>query len=117
MPSTRSPSARATRPTARPASSPRGTKRSSATPRQNIFGPPRYSTNELDLLLWVVATLVWSAVGGYERAVGVLSVEDKHRFYADMRTLGTFFDLPRDYGPQTYADFERYLAATIADPA
>src|SRR5205814_4104685 len=32
-----------------------------------VPGPAAYSADEIDLLMWVVATLVWSAVGGYER--------------------------------------------------
>jgi uncharacterized protein (DUF2236 family) len=69
-----------------------------------VPGPPRYSAGEQDLLLWVVATLVWSAVGGYERAIGPLDDDEKDRFYRDMRTLGAFFDLPPDLGPQTWAE-------------
>jgi uncharacterized protein (DUF2236 family) len=65
--------------------------------------------------MWVVATLVWSAVGGYERSVGRLSDADKESFYSDMRTLGTFFDLPPDYGPQTYADYLDYFDRQLAD--
>src|SRR5687768_9412328 len=38
-----------------------------------VPGPTRYSVDEMDLLMWVVATLVWSAVGGYERTVGKLA--------------------------------------------
>lgn len=83
---------------------------------RHIPGPPIYSTDELDLLMWVVATLVWSAVGGYERVVGPLTDEEKDDFYRDMRIFGTFFDLPREYGPQTYTEYERYFESVIADP-
>ena len=81
-----------------------------------VPGPPRYSVDELDLLMWVVATLVWSAVGGYERTVGTLADDEKENFYREMRVFGTFFGLPRDYGPQTYREYERYLESTLADP-
>jgi uncharacterized protein (DUF2236 family) len=80
-----------------------------------VPGPATYSTDELDLLMWVVATLVWSAVGGFDRSVGWLSDDEKDAFYRDMRTLGTFFGLPRDYGPQTYGEYETYFAAVVAD--
>jgi len=82
----------------------------------NVPGPPRYSVDELDLLMWVVATLVWSAVGGYELAVAPLTIEEKESFYRDMRVFGTFFRLPREYGPQTYREYERYFETMIADP-
>src|SRR5687768_17013319 len=48
-----------------------------------VPGPPRYSVDEMDLLMWVVATLVWSAVGGYERTVGTLTDDEKENFYRD----------------------------------
>ena len=81
-----------------------------------VPGPANYSTDELDLLMWVVATLVWSAVGGYERVVGNLSEEEKDSFYRDMRGFGTFFGLPREYGPQTYREYERYFDSVVSDP-
>src|SRR3954454_3288426 len=60
----------------------------------SVPGAPNYSAGEIDLLMWVVATLVWSSVTGYERSVGSLTDGDKKKFYADMRVLGTFFGLP-----------------------
>jgi uncharacterized protein (DUF2236 family) len=80
-----------------------------------VPGPARYSVDELDLLMWVVATLVWSAVGGYERIIGPLSDGEKESFYRDMRVFGTFFNLPREYGPQTYEQHLAYFDGVIAD--
>lgn len=82
----------------------------------NVPGPARYTAAETDLLMWVVATLVWSAIGGYERAVGRLTSDDKERFYRDMRTLGAYFALPTEYGPQSWPEFQRYFDAMINDP-
>jgi uncharacterized protein (DUF2236 family) len=82
----------------------------------SVPGPARYSVDELDLLMWVVATLVWSAVGGYERVVGRLRDDEKESFYRDMRVFGTFFDLPREYGPQSYREYLSYFDSVIADP-
>jgi uncharacterized protein (DUF2236 family) len=81
-----------------------------------VPGPASYSADEIDLLMWVVATLVWSAVSSYERTVGELTRDEKERFYRDMRTLGTYFNLPTDYGPQNWDDFQRYFDQQIADP-
>jgi uncharacterized protein (DUF2236 family) len=83
---------------------------------QSVPGESRYSAGEIELLLWVVATLVWSAIQGYERTVGPLDVGEKERFYHDMRILGTFFDLPIEYGPRTYIEYQAYFQRMIADP-
>jgi uncharacterized protein (DUF2236 family) len=82
----------------------------------DVPGPAQYKVDELELLMWVVATLVWSAVGGYELAVARLSDDEKDAFYRDMRVFGTFFNLPREYGPQTYREHETYFAKVLADP-
>ena len=82
----------------------------------DVPGPARYTVDELDLLMWVVATLVWSAVGGYERVVGRLSDDEKENFYREMRVFGTFFNLPREYGPQTYREYLAYFDSVVADP-
>ena len=81
-----------------------------------VPGAHRYSAGETELLMWVLATLVWSAIGGYERTVGSLHLVEKERFYHDMRALGTYFDLPTEYGPQTYMEYEAYFRRMIADP-
>jgi uncharacterized protein (DUF2236 family) len=81
-----------------------------------VAGPPTYDAGEIELLMWVTATLVWSAVGGYERTVGPLSDDEKDRFYRDMRVLGTFFGLPTEYGPQSYRDYLDYFGRVVGDP-
>ena len=84
--------------------------------KHEVLGAARYSADEIDLLMWVVATLVWSAIGGYERCVGPLTIEEKESFYRDMRVLGTFFSLPSEYGPRNWAAFTEYFERQIADP-
>ena len=84
--------------------------------RHAVPGEPSYSAGEIELLMWVVATLVWSGIGGYERTVGPLDVGEKERYYHDMRVLGTYFDLPVTYGPQTYQEYEAYFDRIISDP-
>jgi uncharacterized protein (DUF2236 family) len=81
-----------------------------------IPGPAHYSAFEPDLLMWVLATLVMSAIDGYQRSVALLTDDEKERFYQDMRTLGTFFALPTTYGPQSFPDFLTYWNQQLADP-
>jgi uncharacterized protein (DUF2236 family) len=82
----------------------------------NVPGDPSYRADELDLLMWVLATLVVSAILGYERVFAPLTLDEKQRFYEDMRVFGTYFDLPINYGPQTWEAFQRYYDSVLADP-
>ncbi|HTL31105.1 MAG TPA: oxygenase MpaB family protein [Tepidisphaeraceae bacterium] len=84
---------------------------------ENVAGPSQYCADEIDLLMWVLATLVMSATLGYERVFGPLSVFEKQAFYEDMRRFGTYFDLPTDYGPQAWGEFVRYYDDVLNDPA
>ena len=81
----------------------------------DVPGEPKYSAFELDLLMWVIATMIMSSIQGYERAVAKLSDAEKEEFYGDMRVLGTFFELPSAYGPQDWESFQKYWAQQIAD--
>lgn len=82
----------------------------------DVPGDPSYRADEIDLLMWVLATLVMSAILGYERLFDPLTPEEKQRFYNDMRRFGTYFDLPTDYGPQGWDDFVRYYDSVLNDP-
>jgi uncharacterized protein (DUF2236 family) len=82
---------------------------------QGVAGAATYSAGEIDLLMWVVATLIWSSISGYERCIGSLTMHDKRRFYRDMRELGAFFGLPPDHGPQTYEAYQQYLQRQLED--
>jgi uncharacterized protein (DUF2236 family) len=82
----------------------------------NVPGDPNYRADELDLLMWVLATLVVSAILGYERVFDPLTDDEKQQFYDDMRIFGTYFDLPTNYGPQSWDDFHRYYDSVLANP-
>jgi uncharacterized protein (DUF2236 family) len=71
--------------------------------------------NDPELLMWVLATLIMSAVEGYERCVAKLSDDEKRQFYDEMRTFGEFFDLPGEYGPQCWRQFVGYYESMLAD--
>jgi uncharacterized protein (DUF2236 family) len=81
----------------------------------NVPGDATYRADEIDLLMWVLATLVMSAILGYERLFGPISLEEKQSFYNDMRIFGTYFDLPTTYGPQTWDEFNRYYESVLND--
>lgn len=74
----------------------------------------RYSADDPELLMWVVATLVVAAVVGYERGFPRLTAAERESFYADMRRFGAYFGLPADAGPQTWDEFQRYYDGMVA---
>ena len=81
-----------------------------------MAGPNRYSAFEPDLLLWVLATLIWGAIQGHELIHGPQSATSKEAFYRDMRTFGTYFGLDETVGPACWESFERYMQEQFAQP-
>jgi uncharacterized protein (DUF2236 family) len=63
-----------------------------------------YRADNPDLLLWVLFTLVDSALVVYRKYVGPLSAEDAARLWDDYRVIGSLFGLrERDMPPDTHA--------------
>ncbi len=83
---------------------------------RDVPGPAEYSAFEPDLLLWVIATMIMSAVDGYEHCVQPLSDDELDHFYRDMRTLGSYFALPANYGPHRWPDFLIYWQVQLDNP-
>jgi uncharacterized protein (DUF2236 family) len=84
-------------------------------PRQmGIFpaGTP-YSAEDPELLLWVSATLVDTALVMYRNYVGPLSMEDVEGFWQDHRRLIEFIGVPAEDIPPTYADFNAWWRTMI----
>jgi uncharacterized protein (DUF2236 family) len=68
-----------------------------------------YSALDPDLLLWVHATLVDSALLVHSQWVGELRAEDEEAYYEDAKTLALLFGTPPEVIPQTLTDFRRYM--------
>jgi uncharacterized protein (DUF2236 family) len=67
-----------------------------------------YRADDPGLLLWVLFSLVDSALVFYRKYVGALSREQEERFWADYRVVGRLFGLkPRDM-PKTLAELDAY---------
>jgi uncharacterized protein (DUF2236 family) len=63
-----------------------------------------YRADDPDLLLWVLFTLVDSALVVYRKYVGPLSADDAARLWDDYRVIGRLFGLrERDMPPNTHA--------------
>ncbi len=68
----------------------------------------RYQANEIGALRWVYATLVESAVMGYECAVGPLTGTECEQYYAESRAFAALFGIPASALPADWAAFAEY---------
>ncbi|HEU4345101.1 MAG TPA: oxygenase MpaB family protein [Candidatus Binatia bacterium] len=75
-----------------------------------------YSALEPELLLWVHATLVDSALLAYEHFVAPLSAADKIQYYEDTKKLATLFDVPPAEVPPSLDDFRLYIERMLNGP-
>jgi uncharacterized protein (DUF2236 family) len=69
---------------------------------------PEYDANDPDLLLWVAATLLDSAVLGYELFVEPLSDDEKEQHYQQAKRFGQLFGIEEQRYPQSWPDFQNW---------
>jgi uncharacterized protein (DUF2236 family) len=69
----------------------------------------RYSALDPELLLWVHATLVDSALLVHSQWVGKLTEEDEEAYYEDAKTCARLFGTPLEVIPPTLGDFRIYM--------
>jgi uncharacterized protein (DUF2236 family) len=72
-----------------------------------------YRAQDPDLLLWVHATLVDSALVAYRLFVEPLSEEVERRYYDETKRLGILLGVPETKVPGTLAEFGDYMNAMI----
>jgi uncharacterized protein (DUF2236 family) len=82
------------------------------------IGPYRagtaYSARDPELLLWVHATLVDTALLVYQTWIGPLSETEQCEYYEDMKTLARVFGTPSAVIPPTLDDFRAYMRERLA---
>ncbi|MDA0351050.1 MAG: oxygenase MpaB family protein [Chloroflexi bacterium] len=76
-----------------------------------------YRATDPELLLWVHATLIDSALLTYQRFVQPLSRRDAERYYEESGRIGELFGVPPSMLPADLEGFERYVAGTVAELA
>jgi uncharacterized protein (DUF2236 family) len=76
------------------------------------FGEP-YSAFDVDLQVWVWATLVDTALLMYERVHRPLGRADRERFYAETKLTAYGCGVPRGACPDTWADFRAYIDRVV----
>lgn len=73
-----------------------------------------YHAMDPDLLLWVHATLVDSALLTYETFVHPLAESEREAFFQESKLLGTMLGIPEKRFPATHRDFADYMDAMVA---
>ena len=72
-----------------------------------------YRADDPELLLWVLFTLVDSAVVVYRAYVGALSREEEAAYWEDYRVVGRLFGLRASDMPRTLADLDDYRRSML----
>ena len=75
-----------------------------------------YTALDPELLLWVHATLVDTALLVHERWVRPLSDSDQAAYYEEMKTCARLFGTPADVIPETFAGFRGYMTEMLDGP-
>ncbi|HEY3187577.1 MAG TPA: oxygenase MpaB family protein [Solirubrobacteraceae bacterium] len=74
-----------------------------------------YDANDPDLLLWVWATLVDSALLVYQRYVGTLGVLEIERYYGEQTRFALACAVPEGWWPPTYGEFVEYRERVVRE--
>jgi uncharacterized protein (DUF2236 family) len=74
----------------------------------------RYSALDPELLLWVHATLVDTALLVHSQWVRPLAPREQEAYYEDMKTCAQLFGTPHDVLPATLVDFRLYMEERLA---
>lgn len=69
----------------------------------------RFAADDPELLLWVLATLVDSALVFYERYVASLSPGEREAYWQDYRVIGRLFGLEDHEMPAGISEFDGYM--------
>ena len=72
-----------------------------------------YDARDPQLLMWVHATLVDSAIIAYDLFVKPLSLQEKARYYEESKKLAELFDIPNAIVPRSLDEFSAYFDEMI----
>jgi uncharacterized protein (DUF2236 family) len=72
-----------------------------------------YSATDPDLLLWVYATLVHTAVGAYDQFVCRLTGDDRANFYEESKAVARLFGVPDDHIPVALDDLQEWMSDRV----
>jgi uncharacterized protein (DUF2236 family) len=72
-----------------------------------------YDARDPELLMWIHATLVDTALLMYRTYVRPLSLDEQESYYQDMKVLARLFGTPGEAIPDTYADFVAWFRSML----
>ncbi|KAJ5937917.1 hypothetical protein N7454_004259 [Penicillium verhagenii] len=72
-----------------------------------------YDADDVDLQLWVAATIYWSMVYGYEEIYGPLGEDFADQVYKEFSVMATGLRVPPDKWPKDRTEFKEYWDRTI----
>ncbi len=75
-----------------------------------------YQALDPELLLWVHATLIDSALLAYRRFVGPLTAVEAETYYQEAKPIGAMLGIPVSHFPRRMKDFDAYLQTMLAGP-
>jgi uncharacterized protein (DUF2236 family) len=75
-----------------------------------------YRALDPELLMWVHATLVDSALVTYQRFVGSIGPVARDRYHEEMQRQAVAFGVPKDRVPRSFEDFPRKHGRDGGDP-
>ena len=73
-----------------------------------------YDARDVELLLWVHATLIDSAMVAFDIFVKPLAPDEKCRYYEDSKRLAYLFEIPERLVPASLTDFDGYVKRMLA---
>jgi uncharacterized protein (DUF2236 family) len=74
---------------------------------------PDYSARDPELLMWVQATLVYSAIRAYRSFVGPLTDAEADGYYQDTKRIGVLLGIPSDLYPPDLEAFDAYMHSML----
>ena len=86
-------------------------------PGESVPIGTRYDAQDPELLLWVHATLIDSAIIAYDLFVKPLSADEKSLYYEDSKKLAQLFGIPDLIIPASPADFNAYMMRMVMSDA
>jgi uncharacterized protein (DUF2236 family) len=86
-------------------------------PGEPAHGGMAYDAFEQELLLWVHATLIDSALTVYELFVKPLRAAERSRYYEDSKRLAQAFEIGDAMVPASLPEFNAYMKTMLAGPA